>query len=154
MAAVKSVPEGYHSATPYMTVRDAAAALDFYKKAFGAVEMFRLAEPSGKVGHAEFKIGNSTIMLSDEYPDFGALSPASLGGSPIKLMLYVPDCDVATKRAVDAGATVLRQPADQFYGDRTAMVFDPFGHSWLLQTRIEEVSPQEMQKRFTKAMGG
>ncbi len=154
MAAVKSVPEGYHSATPYMTVRDAAAALEFYKKAFGAEEMFRLTEPGGRVGHAEFKIGDSPIMISDEYPDFGALSPASLGGSPIKMMLYVPDCDAAVKRAVAAGATVLRQPADQFYGDRTAMVADPFGHGWYLQTRIEEVSPQEMQARYTKAMGG
>ena len=154
MAAVKSVPEGYHSATPYMTVRDAAAALDFYKKAFGAEELFRLTEPGGRVGHAEFRIGDSPIMISDEYPDFGALSPATLGGSPIKMMLYVPDCDAAVKRAVAAGATVLRQPADQFYGDRTAMVADPFGHGWYLQTRIEEVSPQEMQRRYTKAMGG
>ena len=154
MAAVKSVPEGHHSVTPYMIVRDAAAALAFYKNAFGAEELFRLAEPSGRVGHAEFRIGNSLIMLADEYPDFGALSPAALGGSPVKMMIYVPDCDAAVKRAVDAGATVLRPPADQFYGDRAAMVADPFGHSWSLQTRIEEVSPQEMQKRFTKAMGG
>jgi PhnB protein len=153
MSAVKSVPEGYHSATPYMTVRDAAAALAFYKKAFGAEELFRLTEPGGRIGHAEFRIGDSPIMISDEYPDFGALSPAALGGSPIKLMLYVPDCDAAVKRAVAAGATVLRQPADQFYGDRTAMVADPFGHGWYLQTRIEEVSPQEMQKRYAKAMG-
>lgn len=154
MAAVKPVPEGYHSATPYMTVRDAAAALAFYKAAFGAEEMFRLTEPGGRIGHAEFRIGDSPIMLSDEYPDFGALSPAALGGTPIKMMLYVPDCDEAVKRAVAAGATVLRAPADQFYGDRTAMVADPFGHGWYLQTRIEEVSPQEMQKRYTKAMGG
>jgi len=154
MAAVKSVPEGYHSATPYMTVRDAAAAIEFYKKAFGAEELFRLTEPGGRVGHAEFRIGDSPIMISDEYPDFGALSPVTLGGSPIKMMLYVPDCDAAVKRAVAAGATVLRQPADQFYGDRTAMVADPFGHGWYLQTRIEEVSPQEMQARYTKAMGG
>jgi PhnB protein len=153
MSAVKAVPEGYHSATPYMTVRDAAAALDFYKKAFGAEELFRLTEPGGRIGHAEFRIGDSPIMISDEYPDFGALSPAALGGSPIKMMLYVPDCDAAVKRAVAAGATVLRQPADQFYGDRTAMVADPFGHGWYLQTRIEEVSPQEMQKRYSKAMG-
>jgi PhnB protein len=153
MSAVKAVPEGYHSATPYMTVRDAAAALDFYKKAFGAEELFRLTEPGGRIGHAEFRIGDSPIMISDEYPDFGALSPAALGGSPIKMMLYVPDCDAAVKRAVAAGATVLRQPADQFYGDRTAMVADPFGHGWYLQTRIEEVSPQEMQKRYAKAMG-
>ena len=154
MTAVKSVPEGYHSATPYMTVRDAAAALAFYKAAFGAEEMFRLTEPGGRIGHAEFRIGDSPIMLSDEYPDFGALSPAALGGSPIKMMLYVPDCDAAVKRAVAAGATVLRAPADQFYGDRTAMVADPFGHGWYLQTRIEEVSPQEMQKRYSKAMAG
>lgn len=154
MAAVKPVPEGYHSATPYMTVRDAAAALAFYKAAFGAEEMFRLTEPGGRIGHAEFRIGDSPIMLSDEYPDFGALSPAALGGTPIKMMLYVPDCDEAVKRAVAAGATVLRVPADQFYGDRTAMVADPFGHGWYLQTRIEEVSPQEMQRRYTKAMGG
>jgi PhnB protein len=153
MSAVKAVPEGYHSATPYMTVRDAAAALDFYTKAFGAEELFRLTEPGGRIGHAEFRIGDSPIMISDEYPDFGALSPAALGGSPIKMMLYVPDCDAAVKRAVAAGATVLRQPADQFYGDRTAMVADPFGHGWYLQTRIEEVSPQEMQKRYSKAMG-
>ena len=154
MAAVKSVPEGYHSATPYMTVRDAAAALAFYKKAFGAEELFRLTEPGGRIGHAEFRIGDSPIMISDEYPDFGALSPAALGGSPIKMMLYVADCDAAVKRAVEAGATVLRQPADQFYGDRTAMVADPFGHGWYLQTRIEEVSPAEMQARYTQAMGG
>ena len=140
------------SVVPYMCVKDAADALAFYRRAFGAKEAFRLTEPgSGRIGHAEFDIGNSRVMISDEYPDFGALSPQSVGGSPIKLHLAVDDVDAFVKTAVSAGATVLRPPKDQFFGERNAMIADPFGHSWFVSAQIEDVSPAEMQKRWAKA---
>jgi PhnB protein len=142
-----------HALTPYLVVRGAAKAIQFYVDAFGATEVYRLCEPgSGKVGHAEIRVGDGRIMLADEYPDFGAVGPASIGGTPVSLHLYVDDTDAALQRAVDRGATVLRQAKDEFYGDRTATLMDPFGHRWQLATRKEEVSPQEMQRRWSEMM--
>jgi PhnB protein len=141
------------SVSAYLIVKGAARALDFYTRAFGAQEVFRLAEPGGRIGHAEFRIGNSTVMLADEYPDFGALAPSSLGGSPVSMHLLVDDVDDVMRRAVAAGATQLRAPKDEFYGERRGMLSDPFGHQWHVSTRTEEVSHEEMQKRFTTMMG-
>jgi PhnB protein len=137
---------------PYICVRGAAEAIDFYIAAFDAEELYRLTEASGKVGHAELKIGDGVLMLSDEYPDFGALAPASFGGSPVALHLSVPDCDAAVTRAEAAGATVLRPAKDEFYGDRAAMVACPFGYRWHLAGAKEEVTPAEMQKRWTNML--
>lgn len=148
------MPAGYHAVTPHLVARDAAAALAFYGRAFGAVERYRLVEPSGKIGHAEFTVGDAVVMIADEYPDFGALSPAAFGGSPIKLLLYVADCDAVVRTAVDAGATLLRPVKDQFHGDRSGMVVDPAGFTWTIATRREDVSPEEMQRRFTAALAG
>ena len=148
---VKPTPEGYHTATPYLIVRDAARAIEFYKKAFGAKELMRMAEPSGKIGHAEIKIGDSPIMLADEVPGMGYRSPESLGGSPVSILLYVEDVDAVFNQAVAAGAKVQRPVADQFYGDRTGGVTDPFGHVWYVATHIEDVSPEEMRKRTAAA---
>jgi PhnB protein len=139
------------SLTPYIAVKGAANAIAFYKKVFGAKEEFRLEDQDKRIGHAELTIGDGRLMLADEYPDFGALSPPSIGGTPVKLHLYVEDVDATMKKAEAAGATVLRPAQDQFYGDRTAMIADPFGHQWFLATRKESVSPQEMQKRFEKS---
>ena len=136
--------------TPYLIVKGAAEAIAFYTKAFGAKELFRLSEPSGKVGHAELEIRGSTIMLADEYPDFGALAPTTIGGSPVSLHLYVDDVDHVVSDATAAGATVLRAIKDEFYGDRTGMIADPFGHKWHVSTRKEEVSPEEMQRRWSE----
>jgi PhnB protein len=138
----------------HATVHDAKAAIDFYVKAFGAVEQFRLVEPSGRVGHAEIKIGDSVLMMNDEYPDFGARSPASVGGSPVAFHIQVPDADAAVERAVKAGATVVRPVQDEFYGDRMGMVACPFGYRWSLVTPKEQVSPAEMQKRWTRMLEG
>ena len=148
---VKPIPEGYHTATPYLIVRDAARAIEFYKKAFGAQELMRMANPSGKIGHAEIKIGDSPIMLADEVPGMGYRSPESLGGSPVSLLLYVEDVDAVFNQAVAAGAKVQRPVADQFYGDRTGGVTDPFGHVWYVATHMEDVSPEEMRKRAAAA---
>lgn len=142
---------GPMSLTPYIAVKGAASAIAFYKKVFGAKEEFRLEDDQKRIGHAEIAIGDGRLMLSDEYPDFGALSPASIGGSPVKLHLYVEDVDATMKTAEAAGATVLRPAQDQFYGDRSGMIADPFGHQWFLATRKEEVSPKEMQKRFAES---
>ena len=150
--AVKPVPDGYHTVTPYLIVKDAARALDFYQKAFGARELMRFPGPGGKIGHAEIKIGDSPIMLADEHPDMGAVSPQSLGGTPVGIALYVEDVDALTNRAVAAGATVVRPVADQFYGDRSATVLDPFGHKWTIATHKEDVSPEEMQRRMQALM--
>lgn len=148
------MPAGYHTVTPHLVAQDAAAALAFYVCAFGAVERYRLVEPSGKIGHAELSIGDAVVMVCDEYPDFGAVSPAAYGGSPIKLLVYVDDCDAVVARAVEAGATLLRPVKDQFHGDRSGMVVDPAGFTWTVATRREEVSPDEMQRRFTAALAG
>ncbi len=136
--------------TPYLIVKGAAEAIAFYTKSFGAKELFRLSEPSGKVGHAELEIRGSTIMLADEYPDFGALAPTTIGGSPVSLHLYVDDVDRVVANATAAGATVLRAIKDEFFGDRTGMIADPFGHKWHVATRKEEVAPAEMQRRWNE----
>jgi len=143
----KAIPEGYHTATPYLIIKGAAAALDFYKKAFGATELFRMASPDGKIGHAEIRIGDSNIMLADEVSGMGYLSPQTLGGSPISLMLYVPDVDKAFQQALAAGATTQRPVQDQFYGDRSGTLKDPFGHVWTISTHIEDIPPDEMRRR-------
>ena len=145
------IPNPSQPLTPYIVVRGAPAAIEFYRKAFDAKERFRLKEPSGKVGHAELEIGGALLMIADEYPDFGALSPVSVGGTCVSLHLSVEDVDQVVKRAVDAGATVLRPLRDEFFGDRTAMLSDPFGHRWHLATRREDVSPAEMQRRMDAA---
>jgi len=145
--APRPIPEGYHTATPYLIIKGAAAALDYYKKAFGARETMRFDAPGGKIGHAEIKIGDSTIMLADEHPDMGYRGPQSLGGSPVSILLYVEDVDRWFKRAVAAGGKVTRPVADQFYGDRTGTLVDPFGHVWSIATHVEDVSPEEMNRR-------
>ncbi|HJW09354.1 MAG TPA: VOC family protein, partial [Holophagaceae bacterium] len=132
MAQVKPIPDGYHSVTPYLIVKGGAAALDFYAKAFGAEVLFRMDQPDGRVGHAELQIGDSRLMLADEFPEMGAASPATLGGSPVSLLIYVPDVDASFQRAVAAGAKVVRPLEDKFYGDRMASLEDPFGHQWHL----------------------
>jgi PhnB protein len=148
--AVAPIPPGYASVTPYLIVRGAANAIDFYKRAFGAVELFRFDGPDGTLGHAEIRIGNSPIMLADgmsDYPD-----PLTLGGTGVSFMLYVPDVDAAFERAIAAGATVKRPVADQFYGDRTGTLADPFGHVWSIGTHVEDVSPEEMDRRHKELM--
>jgi PhnB protein len=147
-SAVNPIPEGYHTATPYLIVDGAAAAIEFYKQAFGAVELFRMGGPDGKIGHAEIKIGTSPIMLSDEAPQMGALSAKTIGGSPVSLMLYVEDVDALSAQAEKAGAKVVRPVTDQFYGDRSGTFEDPFGLQWHLATHKEDVSPEEMEKRM------
>jgi PhnB protein len=139
-----------HEAYPYLRVHDSAEAIDFYSRAFGAKELFRLTEPSGRIGHAEIKIGPATIMLSDEYPEHGIRGPLLLGGTTFSMHLHVDDVDRAFEQAVQAGATVLRPLKDQFYGERSATVRDPFGHEWLLGGHIEDVSTEEMQRRYTE----
>jgi PhnB protein len=143
----KPIPVGYEGATPYLYCRNAAAALKFYKKAFGAKERMRMEMPGGKIGHAEIKIGGANIMLADEFPDMGVLGPQSIGGSPVTVLIYVTDVDALVARAVAAGVKVVNPLADQFYGDRNCKMTDPFGHSWMFATRKEDLSPEEMQKR-------
>lgn len=143
--------QGAMSLTPYISVKGAAKAIAFYTKVFGAKEDFRLEDQDKRIGHAEISIGDGRLMLSDEYPDFGALAPASVGGTPVKLHLYVADVDATMKKAQAEGAMVLRPAQDQFYGDRSGMIADPFGHQWFLATRKEEVSPNDMQKRFAES---
>jgi PhnB protein len=147
----KPIPEGYHNATPYLIVNDAAAAIEFYKTAFGAKELMRMPKPNGKIGHAEIKIGDSPIMLADEAPEVGARSPRTIGGSPVSIFLYVEDVDTTFNKAVKAGAKVQRPLADQFYGDRTGGIEDPFGHVWYVATHVEDVPPEEMKKRAAAA---
>lgn len=146
--AVKSQPDGYHTVTPYLTVRGAVDALAFYAKAFGATEVMRLPMPDGTLAHAEVQIGDSKVMLADENPAWGNKSPLALGGASGGVMLYVPDVDALFARAVAAGATVRTPVADQFYGDRSGSVIDPFGHVWNLATHTEDVPPAEMQARM------
>jgi PhnB protein len=144
----KPIPEGYHAATPYLTVHDADAALAFYKKAFGASEVLRLLMPDGRVGHAEFKIGESKFMLSDEYPNPNSTSPQSLGGSTVKLHLYVNDADAVFSRAIAAGANETMPVTNQFWGDRMGSLADPFGHHWLVAMHVEDIDPSEFQERM------
>jgi PhnB protein len=152
--AVKPIPDGYHSVTPYLIPHDATAALEFYKKALGAVELMRFPAPGGKIGHAEIKIGDSPVMLADENPEMNARSARTIGGSPISLMVYVEDVDAFVARAVAAGAKLVRPVANQFYGDRTGGIDDPFGFHWYIATHVEDVSPDELKKRAEKAMSG
>jgi uncharacterized glyoxalase superfamily protein PhnB len=153
MAKVKPVPDGYHTLTPYLVIRDAAKAIEFYKKAFGAKETFRMPGPGGKIMHAELQIGDSMLMLAEEMPEYGAKSPQALGGSPVNVFLYVEDADKVFNQAVAAGATVTMPLADQFWGDRYGKLADPFGHQWSVATHKEDVAPEEMAKRAAKAMG-
>ncbi len=146
--AVKPIPDGYHSVTPYLIIRGATAALEFYKKAFGAVELFKMPMPDGKLGHCEIQIGNSRVMFADESVEMGHKGPQTLGGSSVSLCIYVEDVDASAKRAIDAGIKVIRPVADQFYGDRTGMFEDPFGHVWSIMTHKEDVTPEEMQRRL------
>ena len=150
----KPIPDGYHTATPYLIIGGAGDAIEFYKKAFGATELFRFPTPDGKIGHAEIKIGDSPIMLADEYPEMGYKGPQSLGGSPVSIMIYVEDVDTIFNQAVAAGATVKEAVTDKFYGDRLGTVADPFGHVWHISTHKEDVSIEEMQKRAQGAHGG
>ena len=152
MANVKPIPDGYHSVTPYLIIDGASKAIDFYKKAFGATELFRM-DHEGKVGHAELKIGDSPIMLADEMPSMGYVSPKALGGTPVSLMIYVEDVDKIFKQAISAGATEVKAVQDQFYGDRSGNLKDPFGHVWTVATHKEDVSPEEMDKRMKSAHG-
>ncbi len=147
----KDIPKGFHTVTPYLTVTDSARAIDFYKRAFGAEELYRLDGPDGKIAHAEIKIGDSIIMLSDEMPGWGR-SPQTLGGTPVNIFLYVKDVDGVFNRAVAAGAKVGMPVSDMFWGDRYGQVTDPFGHSWSLATHKEDVSPEELRKRAQAAM--
>ena len=147
---VKPVPEGFHTVTPYLIVRGASKAIDFYKKAIGAEERFRLPGRGGELMHAEIQVGDSVIMLTDENPSMGAQSPQALNGSPASLMLYVSDVDTAIKKATDAGATVVMPPTDMFWGDRMGRIADPFGHQWSIATHIEDVPPDEIERRGKK----
>ena len=148
----KPAPEGRQIVTPYLCCKNASGAIEFYKQAFGATEVMRLAEPSGKIGHAEIKIGNATIMLADEYPEMDVRSPLSFGGSPVSIHLYVEDVDAVFSQAVAAGAKALRPVTDQFYGDRSGTLADPFGHRWFIATHKEDVSPEEMRQRYEAMM--
>jgi PhnB protein len=144
---VKAIPEGYHSVTPYLFCKGAAAAIEYYKKAFGATEIMRHPMPDGQLGHAEIKVGDSVIMLADEFPDMKALSPKTIGGTAVLLMIYVDDVDRVFTRALAAGGTELQPLQDKFYGDRTGTLLDPFGHMWTISTHVEDVSPEEMARR-------
>ena len=151
-SSVRPIPEGYHSLTPYLIVNDAAGAIGFYKQAFGATEVMRMPAAGGRVGHAEVKIGDSRIMLADEFPDMGARGPKAFGGTPVSLHLYVEDVDAVVKRALAAGAKEVRPVKDQFYGDRMGSVTDPFGHVWHISTHKEDVPVDELKRRAEKAM--
>jgi PhnB protein len=146
-AAVRAIPEGYHSVTPYLIFNGASDAIAFYKKALGAEEIMRMAAPGGRVGHAELQIGDSRIMLADEHPELQALSPKTIGGSPVTLHLYVENVDAAVERAIAAGAKLVRPVADQFYGDRTGGIADPFGYRWFIATHKEDLTMDEIRRR-------
>jgi len=150
--SVKPIPEGYHTLTPFLTVRNAERAIEFYKQAFGAQERGVAKGPDGKVMHAEVKIGDSVIMLSDEFPEFGSLSPQSIGGSPMGLHIYIENVDAAFDRAVKAGAQVEMPVADQFWGDRYGKLKDPFGHKWSIATHVKDMSADEMKRSMDDAM--
>jgi PhnB protein len=153
MANVKPIPDGYHSVTPYLIVKGGAEAIDYYKKAFGAVELFRM-DHGGKIGHAEIKIGDSPIMLADEYPEMKYVSPKTLGGTPVSIMIYVEDVDTVYNQALAAGGTEVKALQDQFYGDRSGTLTDPFGHVWTVATHKEDVTEEEMAKRMKAHTAG
>lgn len=150
--AVKPIPEGYHTITPYLAVDDAAKAIDHYTRVFGAQERVRMDAPGGKIGHAELEIGDSLVMLSDAFPQASTQPPSELGGTSASVFMYVEDVDAVVERAVGAGATVTMEVADQFWGDRMGTVRDPFGHLWSLATHVEDVPPEEMEQRAQAAM--
>ena len=150
----KPIPDAYRSATPYLIVTGAASAIEWYKRAFGAAERVRLADPAGKVMHAEIRIGSSSLMLADEFPDMGYRSPQTLGGSPVSILLYVEDVDLLFRQALAAGGTETMAVADQFDGDRRGTLTDPFGHVWLLATKKEDISLDALRKRFEEMMKG
>jgi len=150
--ATKPVPEGYHTVSPYLAVDDAARAIEYYAKAFGAKELVHMDSPDGKVGHAELEIGDSRVMLSDPFPQSSTRSPKELGGTSVSVFMYVEDVDALVKQAVDAGATVTMEVADQFWGDRFGTITDPFGHVWNIATHVEDVPPEEMAERAKAAM--
>ena len=152
--ATRPIPEGYNTATPYLAVEDAARAIEFYTEAFGARESVRMDAPGGKIGHAELVIGDSRIMLSDPFPQASTTPPSQLGGTSASVFMYVEDVDAVVKRAVDAGATVTMEVADQFWGDRFGTITDPFGHVWSIATHVEDVPPEEMAERAKTAMAG
>lgn len=148
----KPIPDGYHTATPYLIVDGAAKAIEFYRQAFDAVEVLRLAQPNGRIGHAEIRIGDSVVMLADEFPEMEIRGPHSIGGSPASILLYVEDVDARFQQALAAGATELRPVKDQFYGDRSGTLKDPFGHTWSIATHIEDVPQAEIDRRFAEMM--
>ncbi|WP_053231418.1 VOC family protein [Sandaracinus amylolyticus] len=150
--AKSAIPEGYHSVTPYLIVKGAAKAIEWYARALGANELYRMDGPGGSIVHAEIQIGDSRVMLADESPEMGATAPGSLGGTPVGLMLYVTDVDAVFARAVKEGAKQERPVADQFYGDRMGSMVDPFGHKWTIGTHVEDVSPEEMEARHREFM--
>ncbi|HVN44748.1 MAG TPA: VOC family protein [Steroidobacteraceae bacterium] len=150
--ATPAIPAGYRTATPYLIVQGAADAIEYYKHAFGATEMLRMADPQGRVGHAEIRIGDSVIMLADEHPAMGYRAPRSLGGSSVSILLYLEDVDTVFDRAIKAGARVLRPVTKQFYGDRSGTLEDPFGHVWTIATHVEDVPPEELQRRAEAAL--
>lgn len=153
MTKVSPIPQGYNSITPYLVIKGAAQAIEYYKNVFGATEVFRMDGPDGKVGHAELKIGDSRIMLADENPSMGQghSSASTIGTSPVSLYLYIPDVDSVVERAAAAGAKILKPVQDQFYGDRSGFIQDPFGHLWGVATHVEDVTPQELEERVKKA---
>jgi PhnB protein len=150
--ATKPIPEGYHTLSSYLAVEDAASAMEYYAKAFGAKEVVRMDAPGGKIGHAELAIGDSRIMLSDPFPQSSTRPPKELGGTTGSMFMYVDDVDAVVKQAVDAGATVTMEVADQFWGDRFGTITDPFGHVWSIATHVEDVPPEEMAERAKTAM--
>jgi PhnB protein len=150
--ATKPIPEGYHTVTPYLAVDDAGEAIEFYKKAFGAKERVRMDAPGDTIGHAELEIGDALVMLSDPFPQSSTRSPKELGGTSVSIFMYVEDVDAFVKKAVDAGANVVMEIADQFWGDRFGTISDPFGHIWSVATHVEDVPPDEMEKRAKAAM--
>jgi PhnB protein len=145
---VKPIPDGYHTVTPYLYVKGAANAIDFYKKAFGAEEIMRFPAPDGRIAHAEIRIGDSTMMLADEHPEMNAIGPQTRGGTTVGFAIYVPDVDQRVARAVAEGAKIVRPVQNQFYGDRSGTLADPFGHTWTIATHVEEVPPAEMERRM------
>lgn len=154
MANAKPIPEGYPQVTPYLAVEDANRAIEWYSTVFGTRERMRLGAPDGKVGHAELELGDSLLMLADEFPEMGMRSPKAVGGTPVIISLYVDDVDGVFERAVQGGAKPLRQVEDQFYGDRVGSFEDPFGHRWSVATHVEDVPPDEMERRAAESMGG
>lgn len=148
---VNPIPKGFEGATPYLCCKDAARMLDFYKEAFGATELYRLPMPDGRVGHAEIKIGGAVLMLADEFPDWGSRSPLSVGGTSTTILIYVEDVDAFVEKAAKAGAKVLMPPQDMFYGDRTSKIEDPSGHYWMFSSRIEDLTPEQINERARTA---